>query len=106
MYYAVEAKLISGRARELHRLLADGTIARQKPDGREIVESMARARIDPRGVVRWSEVCYCDTPLAHERETVLNRFFSDIQTEEVDDYVQFQGEPLMEQLAQLALRDE
>jgi hypothetical protein len=101
MYYAVTARLIEDQAAAFHRQLTDGTIRAQRPDGQEIVESMERARIDASGVVRWSEICYCPTPLAHERATVYDRFFSDLTTREVDRYVEFDGEPLIERLASL-----
>ena len=77
----------------------DGTIEGQKPDGREIVASMKRATVDEVGFVRWSEVCYCPTPLEHERETVYDLYFTDLTTVEADGYVEFDGEPLMEHLA-------
>lgn len=96
MFYAVKARYIPSALPEFHRKLTDGTIARQKPDGQEIVESMQRARITEPGVVQWSEVCYCPTPLQHERQTVYDRYFTDMQAEVVDDYVQLEGEAFME----------
>ena len=99
MHYTVTARFDPTTAAEFHRLLTDGTIESQKPDGREIVASMKRAKIDENGIVRWSEVCYCPTPLEHERATVYDRFFDDIQTEEVEDYVELEGEDFMESLA-------
>ncbi len=87
MHYSVTARFCSDTAAEFHRLLTDGTIKSQKPDGKEIVASMKRAKIDGKGIVRWSEVCYCPTPLEHERATVYDRFFDDIQTEVIEDYV-------------------
>ncbi len=99
MHYAVTASFNPTTAAEFHRLLTDGTIESQKPDGKEIVASMKRARIDRTGVVRWSEACYCPTPLEHERATVYDRFFDDIETEEIEDYVEFDGEDFMNWLA-------
>lgn len=99
MHYTVTARLIPVTAADLLRKLTDGTIESQKPDGEEIVASMQRAVIDDEGVVRWSEVCYCPTPLQHERETVYDHHFSDIDTEQADGYVEFEGKPLMEFLA-------
>ena len=99
MHYAVTARFNSDTAAEFHRLLTDGTIESHKPDGKEIVASMKRAKIDGKGIVRWSEVCYCPTPLEHERTTVYDRFFNDIETEEVEDYVEFDGEDFMNRLA-------
>ena len=37
------------------------------------------------GVVRWSEVCFCATPLRHEKETVYDHLFEDLETNEVED---------------------
>ena len=95
MHYTVAAHLISHTAAELHRRLTDGTIEAQEPDGREIVASMKRAVIDDQGIVRWSEVCYCPSPLQHERQTVYDHHFTDIVTKEVEGYIEFKGEPLM-----------
>jgi len=58
MHYTVTARFNPKTAAEFHRLLTDGTIESQKPDGKEIVASMKRAKIDDSGIVRWSEVCY------------------------------------------------
>jgi hypothetical protein len=95
MHYTVIARLIPETAADFLHKLTDGTIENQKPDGKEIVASMKRAVIDEVGVVRWSEVCYCDTPLQHERATVYDQHFTNIETAQVDGYVEFEGEPLM-----------
>jgi hypothetical protein len=101
MHYAVSARLIEGRAREFHRKLTDGTIAAQSPDGAEIADSMARARIGADGVARWTEHCYCSTPLKHERATVLDTFFRELATEPIADDAEltFEGAPLLDRLA-------
>ncbi len=98
MLYAVNARLVSRRARELHTRLTDGSIAAQRPDGNEIVAAMGRARVGSDGTVRWTETCFCPTPLKHERETVLDRYFADLETELIDEPVAFDGEPLMGRL--------
>ena len=98
MHYTVQARLIPDTAADLLRKLTDGTVERQKPDGKEIVASMQRAVIDEDGVVRWSEVCYCPTPLQHERATVYDQHFTAIETQEVEEYVQFEGQAFMEYL--------
>ena len=98
MLYAVSAKLIAARAAEFHIRLTDGSIAAQRPDGEEIVAAMQRARVAADGTVRWTETCYCPTPLEHERATVLDRYFTDIETDVVDTPVRFDGEPLMARL--------
>jgi len=102
MHYKVKARLIPEVAVEFHRKLTDGTISRQKPDGEEIVQSMRRAKIAESGTVRWSEVCYCPTPLQHERETVLDHYFTDLETEEVEDHVEFEGDDFMDHLGRIA----
>ena len=99
MIYSVTARLVANRCGEFHRKLTDGTIAGQRPDESEIVAAMARARIAEDGVVRWNDTCFCPTPLKHERETVLDRYFTDIETEAVEAHVEFEGEPLMARLA-------
>ncbi len=101
MHYTITARFKRETAAEFHRRLIDGTIENQKPDGKEIVASMRRAKVDREGVVRWSEVCYCPTPLQHEKETVYDHFFEDIETNKVEDYVEFEGEDFMQHLARM-----
>jgi hypothetical protein len=97
--YAVSARLILDRAPEFHTRLTDGSIAAQRPDGAEIVAAMQRARVAPDGTARWTETCYCPTPLQHERATVFDRYFTGIETEAIDSPVTFDGAPLMDRLA-------
>jgi hypothetical protein len=59
-------------------LLNDGTIEAQKPDGREIVSSMRRAVMNG-DRVEWHETCYCSPPLRHERTTVYDQYFADME---------------------------
>ena len=42
--------------------------------------------------MEWTETCYCATPLAHERATVLDRFFQEVETEAVDSPPPLAGE--------------
>jgi hypothetical protein len=99
MLYAVSAKLIPDRALEFNTRLSDGSIAAQRPDGAEIVAAMKRARVAPDGAVRWTETCYCPTPLQHERATVLDHYFAEIEIRAIDKTETFDGSPLMELLA-------
>jgi hypothetical protein len=80
MYYRVRARLRPGVAAELYRILTDGSVAEQRPDGREIVASMRRA-VSVGEEVHWTETCYCPTPLQHERATVYDRFFTEMVAE-------------------------
>jgi len=104
MIYKVTAKLIEGKAREFYQKLTDGTILNQQPDGQEIVDSMGRALIQQSGLIVWSECCYCSTPLAHERATVLDHYFLDLTTELIDDYEEYEGNSFWEYLTKGVLR--
>ena len=96
MHYAIRGQFQADKAAEFLQLLTDGSIARQKPDGKEIVASMQRASVDESGTVRWSEVCYCPTPLEHERATVYDHFFSQLETSVIDGYQDFPGRPFLD----------
>lgn len=102
MYYKVHGQLKPETAAEFRRLLLDGTIAGQEPDGEEIVDSMHRAVVSASGDIEWSEVCYCTPPLRHERTTVYDRFFTGLSTEPVAGYQEHHGRPFLEYLAELA----
>ena len=93
--YRVTARFWEDTAAELRRRLDDGSIAAQQPDGQEIVDSLGRAVVTEMGDVRWSETCYCDPPLAHERATVLDHFFDDLRTEPIDAYEPYEGRPFL-----------
>ena len=102
MFYKVRARLKKATAGELRRRLLDGAIGRQQPDGQEIVDSMQRAVVTDSGDIEWSEVCYCHTPLFHERTTVYDHYFNNLSTEPVEGYQQHEGRPLMTYLKELA----
>ena len=102
MIYNVRARFITGTAAEFLEKLTDGSIRNQRPDGAEMVESMTRAVVTADGSVEWSEKCFCATPLAHERVTVLDRYFEDLSTEPIDDYRTHGGESFMDYLKHLA----
>ena len=102
MHYRVRARFREETAAELSRLLRDGTIARQRPDGPEIVASMQRAVVTSSGAIEWSEVCYCQPPLQHERTTVYDRFFDALTAKPIDGYQTHAGRPFMDHLDQLA----
>ena len=96
MIYSVKAKFIEEKIGEFYRKLTDGTIQNQKPDGQEIIESMRRAKITAPNTIQWSEMCFCSPPLKHERETVYNNYLTDLETEIIDDYIEFDGELFFE----------
>ena len=99
--YRVTARFKTETAAKLRRQLADGSIEAQQPDGQEIVASLHRAVMTDTNAVRWSEKCFCDPPLAHERATVLSRYFDDIATEPIKDYERYDGTPFLEHLQTL-----
>lgn len=104
MIYHVEARFRADTAKEFLARLTDGTIASQRPDGAELVASMERAVVNEQGQVEWSELCYCEPPLAHERATVLDLHFDDIRTSPVEAYEQYKGHAFMDHLRTLASR--
>ena len=102
MIYKVRARFKTATAADFLEKLTDGTIQNQRPDGAEMVRSMNRAVVTTDGSIEWSEKCYCSTPLAHERATVLDSHFEDLSTDLIDDYRDYEGEPFMGYLKQLA----
>ncbi len=102
MIYHVRAKFREDTAKAFLAKLTDGTVAAQRPDGAEIVASMERAVISPDGLVEWSEMCFCSTPLAHERTTVLDFYFDALTTEPIDAQIEFDGRSFIGHLKELA----
>jgi len=102
MIYHVQANFRSGTAQSFLAKLTDCTIQQQQPDGPELVASMNRAVVDELGKVEWSEMCFCPSPLHHERTTVLDHHFNDIATDPIDGHAAYQGRPFMEFLAEAA----
>jgi len=98
--YKVQARFIKGKAKEFYQKLTDGTIKKQRPDGREIIASMKRAIIDSTGLVNWTETCYCPTPLYHERSTVYDNYFTNMKTEVTDNHDDFLGDSFMGSISQ------
>src|SRR6516162_9982773 len=102
MIYKVKARVIEERIGEFYRKLADGTVAKQRPDGEEITASMKRAVLTAPGVAEWYEMCFCPTPLAHERQTQYDFYFTDMTTETAEGYGEVQGESLCSYMASKA----
>ncbi len=92
MIYKVRAKIIEEKLGDFYEKLTDGTINSQRPDGEEMVSSMKRAVLTEPGFIEWFEMCFCPTPLQHERETHYDSYFSKIDTELVDSYGTINGE--------------
>ena len=102
MIYKVKARVIDGKLGEFYRKLADGTVAKQRPDGEEILASMKRAVLTGPGVAEWYEMCFCPKPLQHERQTQYDFYFTDMTTEEAEGYGEIQGESLWSYMASKA----
>jgi hypothetical protein len=96
VFYSVKAQFIEEKLGELYQKLTDDTIQNQKPDGPEIVSSMKRAKITAPKTIQWSEMCFCPTPLKHEQVTVYDHFLTNFETQTIDDYVEFEGEPFFD----------
>ena len=92
VFYSIKAQYIEGKMNEFYQKLTDGTIQNQKPDGQEIISSMKRAKITGQKTIQWSELCFCPTPLKHERETIYDHFLANLETQTIDDYIEFDGE--------------
>jgi len=99
MIYKIKAKIIEEKIGEFYRNLADGTVAKQRPDGEEIVASMKRAVLTAPGVAEWYEKCFCPTPLYHERQTQYDFYFTDMTTAETKGYGEIEGESLWDYMA-------
>ena len=102
MIYKVKARLVDGTIGEFYRKLVDGTVAKQRPDGDEIVASMKRAVLTGPGVAEWYETCYCPTPLNHERQTQYDFYFTDMTTVPVEEHGEVQGASLWSYMASRA----
>jgi hypothetical protein len=101
MIYSIKANFIEEKIMEFFQMLSDDTIKNQKPDGAEILSSMKRAKIIEPGVIQWSEMCFCSPPLEHERQTVYDKFFSNMEIKIIDDYEEFEGESFFDYLKSL-----
>jgi hypothetical protein len=99
MIYQVKAKFNYDKAQEFYRKLTDGTIDKQRPDGSEIVNSMNRATIDNNGDINWTELCFCPTPLQHERAAVYDTYFTDMKTEPILNQKIIEGSSFIEKLS-------
>ncbi len=102
MIYHVTARFRDNTAADFLTKLTDGSVGNQRPDGPEMVAAMKRAVVSNEGQVEWSEMCFCEPPLAHERATVLDLNFDDIVTEPIDSHTPYDGRPFMDHLQALA----
>src|SRR5262249_4130075 len=99
MIYKVKARVIDETIGEFYCKLVDGTVAKQRPDGEEIVASMKRAVLTGSGVAEWYEMCFCPTPLQHERQTQYDFYFTDMTTDVAEGYGIIHGASLWPYMA-------
>jgi len=85
MLYKVKAKIDKLKMKAFFTALTDGSIAMQEPDGSYIVNAMQKAVKTDGNTLEWYQTCDCDTPLAHERVTVYDKYLYDIETTPVDE---------------------
>lgn len=97
MLYRVKARPVSHNMQTFYRILTDGTIKAQQPDGIEIIEAMKRA-VMVGDEVEWYETCFCGPPLKHERLTVYDKFFKDMKIEAVKSPPRLEGESFWDRL--------
>ena len=101
MRYYVKATMLKDKMGEFYQKLSDGTIAGQKPDGRELVSSIRKAILTKALVVEWCETCFCETALAHERETVYDQYFHNMEIIEINDDPEIDGQSFWDYLLKI-----
>ena len=65
-------------------------------DGPYIVKAMKEAKITAPGTIEWYELCYCPTPLKHEREIVYDEFLTELTTAPIDEAGKIESEGFWE----------
>ena len=80
MLYKIKAKIKPETLKDFFTVLTDGSVETQKPDGTTILKAMKEALMVDSSHIEWYEVCYCSTPLRHERETVYEKYLTDFKT--------------------------
>ena len=101
MRYHVKATILEEKMVEFYQKLSDGTITSQKPDGQEIVSSIRKGILTKPLVVEWCETCFCERPLAHERETVYDQYFHDMKIIEINDNPEMDGQSFWDYLLKI-----
>jgi len=85
MVYRVKAQIDKLKMKAFYDALTEGYVPDQEQDGAEIVNAMQKAVMTGHDTLEWYETCHCVTPLKHERETVYDKYLSDIETTLVDE---------------------
>lgn len=82
-YYLVRARPHRELLAELRQRLDSGEIRALRPFGSALHGGLDEARLEDDGWVIWEEEDYCRPPLAMERASVLDRYFTDLSVEPV-----------------------
>lgn len=80
MLYKVKATFRPDKLKAFFTALSDGSIQAQAPDGPTIVKAMQEAKLTDEHTIEWYEECYCAVPLKHERETVYDKYITQLET--------------------------
>lgn len=81
-YYLVRAKP-NGDLTSLRADLDSGAIEKMRPFGQALHYSLINARLAEDGFAVWEEEDYCTPPLAMERAAVLDKHFTELSVERV-----------------------
>jgi hypothetical protein len=86
MFYLVRARPKKELLKDLDEMRSSREIARMRPFGEALQYSLDNAKIDDENpeYALWIEEDYCSPPLAMERASVLDRYFSNITTKSVE----------------------
>lgn len=85
-HYLVTATPIDDRLDELRERLDADEIEPMRPFGPTLQHSLENARLDPEtGRAVWEEEDHCSPPLRMEKEAVLDRHFTDVEVEVVEE---------------------
>ncbi|HSG44098.1 MAG TPA: hypothetical protein VLA72_13160 [Anaerolineales bacterium] len=82
-YYLVTAKPIRSKMNDLRKWLDSGEIRAMRPFGKNLQIGLDNARWQSEGIAIWEEEDYCIPPLAQERASVLDEYFTDLEVQHV-----------------------
>ena len=84
-HYLVTAKPQKDLLPELRNRLKNGEIENMEPFGESLQYSLENAKLKADGGAVWEEEDYCRPPLAQERAAILDKYFSELQVQRVEE---------------------